>query len=803
MASNDIGEVERLKVRVAALEQLLQVHEQTVIAQAGKSEAAMTQISSQADALRAILTGTASVTGEDFFQSLVSSLAAALTVRYALVGELTPHDRDRVCTLAVWDGKRLAENFEYDLSGTPCAGVMKEGPCYYEQGVRQLFPDDRLLADLAAESYCGIPLSDRTGYVLGILVVLHDRPIQAAFDVQNMLMIFGARAGAELERKRAEEALRISEEQYRLLFESNPHPMWVFDRDTLGFLAVNEAAVRHYGYTRDEFLGMTIKDIRPSEMVPRFMKYQETVKGQQRDVSPRRAGLWTHRTKDGALIDVDITWNALEFDGRHAELVLANDVTDRKRAEDALRGSEERYRTMLTSALDGFWVIDAQGHILEVNEAYCRMIGYGRDELLAMMVKDVEVIESPSAVIKHIQIVKEIGGDRFETRHRCKSGAIIDVEVSVRYVNRDGGRFYAFFRDITERKRGEAALRRAGERFLKQESALLKLTQSEILQTSDHTRALRHITEVVAQTIEVERVSIWQHSQDRQAIQCADLFELSAGRHTSGAELRAQEFPAYFTALANSPIVAADDAHTDTRTNEFVEDYLRPLGIGSMMDVPIYLFGKLEGVICHEHVGPRRVWMKDEQMFAAAIANLISLTYEQWERKRIESALRESEAKLQGITDAVPGAVYQYRLAADGTQTFPFVSRGIHNLLGVSAEGLMTDSGVGWNSVAPEDLPALMMTIQVSAHTLQPWVHEFRVKTANGGLKWVRGNSLPQPQSDGDIIWNGILSDITEHKRAEEALRASEERFKAFMDNSPAVAFMKDDGGRMIYVNEP
>ena len=131
------------------------------------------------------------------------------------------------------------------------------------------------------------------------------------------------------ERKRAEEKLRSSEERYRQLFESNPNPMWVFDLETFAFLAVNAAAVRHYGYSEDEFLAMTIKDIRPSEDVPALLD----------DLSQKTDGLdkstqWRHRRKDGALIDVEITSHELEWLGRRAKLVLVNDVTERKQAEE-------------------------------------------------------------------------------------------------------------------------------------------------------------------------------------------------------------------------------------------------------------------------------------------------------------------------------------------------------------------------------------------------------------------------------------------------------------------------------------
>lgn len=138
------------------------------------------------------------------------------------------------------------------------------------------------------------------------------------------------------ERKRAEAALLESEERYRLLFESNPHPIWVYDLDTLAFLAVNAAAVLHYGYSREEFLAMTIRDIRPAEDIPALLNNVSKV-----SLGINEAGSWRHSTKGGGIIDVEITSHQLIFAGRNAEIVLANDITERKRAETAINQLNE------------------------------------------------------------------------------------------------------------------------------------------------------------------------------------------------------------------------------------------------------------------------------------------------------------------------------------------------------------------------------------------------------------------------------------------------------------------------------
>jgi PAS domain S-box-containing protein len=138
------------------------------------------------------------------------------------------------------------------------------------------------------------------------------------------------------ERKKAETELRRSEERYRELFENNPLPMWVYDADSLRFLAVNDAACRQYGYSSDEFLSMKITQIRPEEEVSDLL--ENLVKA---DGSLQKSGDWRHRRKDGSELYVEITSHELNFLGRKARLVLANDVTDRKNAEEAVRRINE------------------------------------------------------------------------------------------------------------------------------------------------------------------------------------------------------------------------------------------------------------------------------------------------------------------------------------------------------------------------------------------------------------------------------------------------------------------------------
>jgi PAS domain S-box-containing protein len=130
------------------------------------------------------------------------------------------------------------------------------------------------------------------------------------------------------ERKRAQELLQETEDRHRKLFDNNPHPTWVYDRETLRFLAVNRAAVKKYGYSRDEFLAMTLKDIRPPEDVNPLLENVSAIRDGEEKI-----GIWKHRKKDGTDIDVEITSYAMSFSGRAAEVVVAVDVTQRRRDE--------------------------------------------------------------------------------------------------------------------------------------------------------------------------------------------------------------------------------------------------------------------------------------------------------------------------------------------------------------------------------------------------------------------------------------------------------------------------------------
>jgi two-component system, cell cycle sensor histidine kinase and response regulator CckA len=278
-------------------------------------------------------------------------------------------------------------------------------------------------------------------------------------DLTNDVNALVASVQRELEeRKLAEERAAESERSYRLLFEANPNPMWVYDSETLRFLAVNDAAIHTYGYTRTEFLTMAIEDIRPPEERDRLHRLLKTSLPSDAH-GLNLSGIWRHRRKDGSLFDAEITSEDHVFEGRPARIVMALDVTERYEAEQALRRSEARYRDLFENATDMIATLDLEGRLTNVNRAFAHTLGYDADELAGR----------PLASIVHggWDDEPDVGGEphaHLSVRELiAKDGRSVPVEVASRVVYEDGRAtgIEAICRDVTERQQLEEQLRQA------------------------------------------------------------------------------------------------------------------------------------------------------------------------------------------------------------------------------------------------------------------------------------------------------------------------------------------------------
>ncbi len=262
-----------------------------------------------------------------------------------------------------------------------------------------------------------------------------------------------------MEQDQTDQFLAARQDVFRSLFYDIPLPMWLYDFETLAFLDVNHAALSQYGYSREEFLSMTIKDICPPEDIPSLLKKLAEL-GQGISMS----GVWRHRRKDGTSIDVEITSHGITFGPRRARFVIAHDITSSKRAEEALRRSEEKYRDLFENANDAIFIVDADLHYVEVNKKAVELLGYSKEELHMMRIVDVIPPEQVPRSQAEFEKLRNRGAyEKFLGKVRTKNGRWLDVEVNSSAIVADGKVIGSrdILRDITDRKRMEDELLRA------------------------------------------------------------------------------------------------------------------------------------------------------------------------------------------------------------------------------------------------------------------------------------------------------------------------------------------------------
>jgi len=281
-------------------------------------------------------------------------------------------------------------------------------------------------------------------------------------DKLNETIGFRGLARDVTERKRFEEALRDSEGRYKLLFESTPQPIWVYNEDTLNFLAVNEAATRTYGYTREEFLAMTVDDIRAREDIPTLM-----IKNDPNDLvisSP-----WRHMTKDNKTIYVEMSSHPVVFDGKNSRLVIVNDVTERKlldekqqRLHTSLQQSAMEWRQTFNAIDFPVLIVDLAGTIKRANQAAEQIVGIEAEQILEKTVSEISDHQPWKKASEMIQGLREHPAPAAEEVKDEITGKT--WAITVYHINEFGSfgeRAILIVQDITKRAELEASLRQS------------------------------------------------------------------------------------------------------------------------------------------------------------------------------------------------------------------------------------------------------------------------------------------------------------------------------------------------------
>lgn len=491
--------------------------------------------------------------------------------------------------------------------------------------------------------------------------------------------------------------------------------------------------------------------------------------------------------------------NSIAVRDEHTGAVLyhvgsVSDITERKQAEDEIRklnasleqriaertaeltASEARLRTIVDHAPEAVLVFDGDtGRFLNGNRHALNLYGVTEEELTRIGPWDVspefQPDGRPSREAARDWIQQAVTGRTpvFEWLHRHRSGRIVPTEVRlVRLPSKHQTLVRASIIDNTEHKRIEEALRRRGEQMQKHRDVLLQLARAD---KSDFNRALRTITSHAAGTLEIARVSYWSLRENDAALVCELLLRHPGGEVVegfAGTRLSAEESPAYFAALAlKRPIVAADVA-THPATSGLLEGYLRPLGITSLLDVPVWVRGEVVGVICHEHTGPAREWTAEEIDFASSLAAMVSLALEESQRAKSERLLRESEEKFRALFETSSQGIMLH-----DEHRYLEANPAIARILGYdSPEELL---GLPPTAPSPPVQPNGEDSVVLVGRYIQECLQRGHVR-----FEWLarrkNGETIPIEAILTRIQWGGkqiiqaAVNDISERKRAEAEL---------------------------------
>jgi len=362
-------------------------------------------------------------------------------------------------------------------------------------------------------------------------------------------------------------------------------------------------------------------------------------------------------------------------------------------------------------------------------------------------------------------------------------------------------------------------------RLERQNKALQDIMAQKInVRNTDLSLAIKDILEIASETMKTERVSVWLYDELKTNIKCIDLFEKSKRTHTDGVVLYSKNYPSYFKALESNRVINADDANKDLRTFEFSKDYLVPLGITSMLDAPVRRAGNPVGVVCFEHVAPMRSWTIDEQLFAGAIADSVSILLESAERIAAEEALRQKEEQLATIYDTVGDMLFCLSVEKDGRYKFTSINRAFESTTGLAYRQVV---GKYVEDIIPQPLLNLVLQKYQQAIRMKSTVHWEEVSKYPSGERIGEVSLSPIFDQAGNCTFLiGSVHDITDRKSAEneirklnneleekvkertsklestrESLELSEKKYRKILEEAGDVVYSIDRTGHFTYIN--
>ncbi len=427
------GELAALRARVAQLEQEADEQKQ------------------MNDALKALAVGAASATGQGFLEALVRQLSAILKVPYVFVTEWVPGRTDRLRTIAGWCGGRAADPLEYAVADSPCQKVLRDAKTFITRGVRHRFPHDEFLVAHDIESYMGVPLLNSAGRPTGHLCVMDTRPF--LFDSSQgstIIEAFAERAAAELERLRAEENLRQSEERFRKLYADNPSMYFTLSAGGT-IISVNRFGAEQLGYAEHELVGQSVLTVFAPDTRRSILEQLAHCAA-----NPYKTFVWDLQKirKDGSRLWVRERARAVrDLQGALTILVVCEDVTEHRETTELLSTLVRECPLPIVS-------LDPDARVTSWNQAATRLFGWTEQEVLGRELPYVPAGQESAADALWEDGTRGVVQGPIELRRCRKDGALLDLLLWPVFVHGGSGTLgtaVGLYVDQSELKRAEAA----------------------------------------------------------------------------------------------------------------------------------------------------------------------------------------------------------------------------------------------------------------------------------------------------------------------------------------------------------
>lgn len=421
--------------------------------------------------------------------------------------------------------------------------------------------------------------------------------------------------------------------------------------------------------------------------------------------------------------------------------ITLRDITSEKQAQQALKESEERFRAIFEQAAVGMTQVSLTGQFLRVNQQFCQISGYSEPELLQITWQHWTLAEEIDRCLNYINelLAGKIDNYSVEKRLIRKDGQIKWINISTSLVRNSEGNpqyFIGIVEDISQRKEIEEKLQKS-QRWLQ-----------AITDANPNLLYIYKLPEIKNIYINAEVVKILGYTpEELQDVPSKDWLNLI---HPDDRQIMKTQFSKLETIKDGEAIDF--EYRIRHKNNEWRWLFTREIVFSRTPD------GKPEKIL--------------------GAATDIS------DRKRTEAALKQSEAKFQKLADSVPGIIYEIIQKSDGSFNLTYISSACREIYGLEPEEIQDNLELAFNKIHPDDRKNHDESIQLCSQTLEPWRWEGRIITQSG-IKWIEAASKPECQPNGDIVWHGLMFDITERKLSEAKLKESQKRLSFFVQQTP------------------